>query len=64
MGICEEEEMGYTLAQQIQNTIDEIDRLKAVMKEINAICRIPSNGRHAYTHFQSDFDKIRKLTSS
>jgi hypothetical protein len=40
----------------------EIDRLEDILREINAICYIPSKGRHAYTHFQADFDRIRKLT--
>lgn len=44
----------------------EIERLQSVLREINALCHIPTKGSgftHAYTHFQSDFDKIRKLTS-
>ncbi len=43
-------------------TIEEIERLQGVLNEIHHICYIPSNGRHAYTHFQADFDKIRALT--
>lgn len=33
-----------------------------IMREIYRICHIPSGSRHAYTHFQSDFDRIRALT--
>jgi len=37
-------------------------RLRAVLREIWKICHIPSGSRHAYTHFQQDFDRIRALT--
>lgn len=33
-----------------------------IMREIYRICHIPSGSRHAYTHFQQDFDRIRELT--
>ena len=40
----------------------EIERLRGVLREINAIVHTPSGSQHAYTHFMRDFDAIRKLT--
>lgn len=37
-------------------------KMEEVMQEIYRICHIPSGSRHAYTHFQQDFDRIRALT--
>lgn len=47
---------------EIERLRDKNQRLRAVMAEIYRICHIPSGSRHAYTHFQQDFDRIRELT--
>lgn len=36
---------------------------ETALRRIDVLCHIPSNGQHAYTHFQRDFDAIRKLTA-
>ena len=43
---------------------EETAKLKAILAEINRICRVPTpSGTKAYTHFMRDFDQIRTLTA-
>ncbi len=38
-----------------------IKRLELALGRIWELCHIPSGSRHAYTHFQADFDEIRNI---
>lgn len=47
-----------------QDLVDEIGRLQVILREINALCHVPTPGHmKAVVHFQRDFDRIRSLTS-
>lgn len=43
---------------------DEIEKLRNELKQIDTLVYVPSKGQHALTHFQNDFDAIRKITKS
>lgn len=48
-----------TYSERLKNKLTEAEE---VLRQINAICHVPSHGRAAYSHFMADFDQIRKLT--
>jgi hypothetical protein len=41
--------------------LDSYPVLTAALEWIEKIVHTPSNGRHAYTHFQDDFTQIRAI---